>query len=177
MTARSPNLIPVTLESPLAGNVQMNLAYARRCVRDCLTLGEAAFGSHIYFAQEGILDDLVLEERELGIEAGFVLGDLTDKTVVYTDLGISGAMARGIARAESRGRSVEYRTLPDWLATSALQFPVEAKFAAKCAEVNTLAIELALAKKRHETLSNMWGVLDYAQRLELFRAIFEGAPG
>lgn len=167
-------LVPVLLESPFAGNVPLNVAYARRCMRDCLTLGEAPFASHLLYTQDGILDDLVLTERELGIEAGLLWGRFAAKTVVYTDLGMSPGMLRGITRARMEGREVEQRKLYDWCATDDLQFPVEAKYAAKCAEINTLSIELALARSRHAKLSLMWGVLEPRERQQLFDAIFEG---
>lgn len=168
-------MIPVYLESPYAGDVARNVAYARRCMRDCLQLGEAPFASHLLYTQDGILDDRVLPERDLGMEAGFTWGVHAAKTVVYTDLGVTPGMLRGITRAEREGREVERRTLYDWSPTLDLQYPLEAKFAVKCAELNTLAIELALAKHRHAALSGMWHNLDDAQRLELFDAVFERA--
>ncbi|WP_202915987.1 DUF7768 domain-containing protein [Pontibacter pamirensis] len=51
------------------------------------------------------------EQRAFGIEAGLYWGDKADKTVVYTDRGISRGMVYGIARALKASRPVEYRTL------------------------------------------------------------------
>jgi hypothetical protein len=169
-------MIPVVLESPYAGNVDLNVAYAKRCMLDCLQLGEAPYASHLLYTLPGLLDDTVLEERDLGMAAGFLWGDFAARTVVYTDLGLSNGMQRGIERAKVAGRPVEYRMLMDWQPSSAVQFPRESRYAVKCAELNTLAIELELAKRRHATLSNMWQALDHAQRLALFAAIFECAP-
>jgi len=101
----------VILESPYAGEVEKNVAYARACMRDCLYKGEAPYASHLLYTQEGVLDDLIPEERELGIEAGLAIGKTFDATVVYTDRGISRGMKYGIERAEREGRPVEYRTL------------------------------------------------------------------
>lgn len=174
MTAKPPNLIPVVLESPFAGDVLLNIAYARRCVRDCLSLGESAYASHLFFTQDGLLDDTVPAERSLGIEAGFVWGDLGRYRVVYTDLGMSSGMKLGVERAQSIGQTIVYRQLPDWDARAMdLQFPVEGKISAKLAELNTLAIELELAKARHARLANLWSALEPKQRQILFDEIFE----
>jgi hypothetical protein len=37
------------VESPFAGDVVGNIAYARRCIRDCLLLGEAPIASHLLY--------------------------------------------------------------------------------------------------------------------------------
>ena len=52
----------VVLESPFAGNVEMNIHYARACMADCLARGEAPFASHLLYTQPGILDDDIPEE-------------------------------------------------------------------------------------------------------------------
>lgn len=105
-------MITVILESPLAGDVERNTAYARACMLDCLRRGEAPFASHLMYTQ--VLDDLDQAERELGILAGLALGRRLEKTVVYTDLGRSRGMERGIEAALRAGRPVEYRTLGGW---------------------------------------------------------------
>lgn len=101
----------VVIESPYAGDVGANLVYARRCVRDCLQRGEAPYASHLLFTQDGILDDSILEERELGIEAGLVWGALADRVAVYVDRGISKGMLFGIRRHRLRGIPIEVRAL------------------------------------------------------------------
>jgi len=101
----------VIVESPYAGDIEANEAYARAALRDCLLRGEAPIASHLLYTQPGVLDDLIPEERTLGIEAGLVWGDTAEATVVYTDRGVSGGMRYGIARAEQLGRPIEYRTL------------------------------------------------------------------
>lgn len=107
-------MVLVILESPFAGDVDRNVRYARACMRDCLRRGEAPFASHLLYTQPGVLNDLVSDERELGIEAGLAWGRAADKTVVYTDLGLSRGMEQGIARAQLEGREVEWRTLGKW---------------------------------------------------------------
>lgn len=101
----------VCLESPYAGNIANNIAYARACIRDCLDRGEAPIASHLLFTQEGILRDYIASERELGINAGFAWQNCADAVVVYTDFGVSGGMALAIDRAEYYKIPVEYRTL------------------------------------------------------------------
>jgi hypothetical protein len=98
----------VILESPYAGNVELNTQYARACMLDSLRRGEAPMVSHLLYTQ--VLPD-VGEDRKLGIEAGLAWGRMAQKTVVYEDLGISGGMLYGIQNAEHTGRPVEYRKL------------------------------------------------------------------
>jgi hypothetical protein len=107
-------MILVLLESPLAGDVDRNVRYARACMRDCLLRNEAPLASHILYTQPGVLDDLVPEERVLGIKAGLEWGRWADKTVVYANFGITPGMELGIARAHVMGRPVEMRRLLGW---------------------------------------------------------------
>jgi hypothetical protein len=108
-------LVPVLVESPLAAptieGLVRNKKFARACLRDALGRGEAPYASHLLYAQEGLLNDDIAEERALGIHAGLVWGKLASKTVVYTDLGISSGMQRGMDRAVREGREVEHRVL------------------------------------------------------------------
>jgi hypothetical protein len=101
----------VIIESPYAGDVELNVRYARVCLRDCLLRGEAPLASHLLYTQPGVLDDPIPDERALGIEAGLAWGRAAEATVVYTDLGISSGMQQGISRAHGEGRLVEYRFL------------------------------------------------------------------
>ena len=101
----------VILESPYAGDIEANVEYARRCVRDALARGEAPIASHLLYTQPGVLRDEVPEERQWGIDAGLAWANRADATVVYTDKGISSGMKHGIANAERAGRPIEYRTL------------------------------------------------------------------
>lgn len=101
----------VIIESPYAGDVEANLAYLRAALRDCLQRGEAPFASHGLYTQDGVLDDLVPSEREQGISAGFAWRSVADKTVVYTDRGMTSGMEAGIAHATRIGCPIEYRKL------------------------------------------------------------------
>ncbi len=59
----------VILESPYAGDVEKNLAYAREALKHSLSCGESPLASHLLYTQ--VLDDASPNERLLGIEAGY----------------------------------------------------------------------------------------------------------
>jgi hypothetical protein len=101
----------VVLESPYAGDVKANVEYARQCVRDSLSRGEAPIASHLLYTQPGVLKDDEPKERQWGIDAGVVWQSVADAAVVYTDRGLSVGMLYGIAAAEKAGIPVEYRKL------------------------------------------------------------------
>jgi hypothetical protein len=101
----------VVLESPYAGEVERNVAYARRCVRHSLSLGEAPIASHLLYTQQGILNDNIPGERQLSIEAGLAWLDVADAMVAYVDHGISPGMAEAIRRAQEAGKRVDQRQI------------------------------------------------------------------
>ncbi len=109
----------VYVESPFKGEnwelTARNIYYARLCVRDSLTRGEAPYASHLFFTQAGILNDMVLEERNLGIAAGQAFGDACQLRAVYEDFGISRGMQYGIERALKLKQPLEYRKLSNLL--------------------------------------------------------------
>lgn len=107
----TPDKRLVILESPYAGDVERNVAYARRALADSLRRGEAPIASHLLYTQPGVLDDTVPAERRLGIDAGLAWGRVADATVMYADLGITPGMQQGIDRAAAEGRVVEVRHL------------------------------------------------------------------
>lgn len=102
----------VIIESPYAGQVEKNVEYARAAVKDCLRRGEAPIASHLLYTQDGILDDSNIDERTLGIGAGWAWMKVAQEVVVYTDRGISEGMKYGIMEANEAGLKVSYRTLP-----------------------------------------------------------------
>lgn len=104
----------VIIESPYAGDVDANVDYARRCVRDSLSRGEAPIASHLLYTQPGILDDLVPAERQWGIDAGLAWKAVASASVVYTDRGITKGMQYGMAAATAAGIPVEMRALPGY---------------------------------------------------------------
>ena len=92
----------VIIESPYAGEVEANVEYARRAMHDSLHRGEAPIASHLLYTQPGILDDLIPEERKLGIEAGLAWRRVAELRVFYGDRGWSTGMiaARDLYRTE-----------------------------------------------------------------------------
>lgn len=67
----------VLIESPFAGDVKGNIAYAQAAILDCLHRGEAPFASHLFYTD--VLDDNNPKEREMGIEAGLSIGRFAAK--------------------------------------------------------------------------------------------------
>ena len=102
-------MVTVILESPYAGDVEKNVNYARACMKDSLMRNEAPLLSHLLYTQ--CLDDTIPAERQLGIEAGLSWRHACNKTVVYTDLGISKGMEYGIQDAIDWDREIEYRQI------------------------------------------------------------------
>lgn len=101
----------VIVESPYQGDVARNERYLDACLRDSLRRGEAPFASHGLYTRPGVLRDSDPVERELGIQTGFAFRRAAAFTVVYTDLGISDGMRRGIEDAQKIGGAVEFRQL------------------------------------------------------------------
>lgn len=107
-----PYLRRVILESPYGGDVERNVRYARLCVRDSLSRGEAPIASHLLYTQPTILNDAVASEREWGIGAGLAWLVAADASVVYDDFGISVGMKYGMMMAEKSCCPIERRQLP-----------------------------------------------------------------
>lgn len=101
----------VIIESPYAGDVERNIAYARAAVRHSLSLGEAPIASHLLYTQEGILRDEIPDERQWGIDAGLAWKRVAEASVVYTDLGITRGMEYGIAAAREAKLEVIFREI------------------------------------------------------------------
>jgi hypothetical protein len=111
----------VIIESPYRGHgyatLDLNLAYARACMHDCLVnRDEPPFASHLLYTQPGVLDDQIPEEREKGIKAGLEWGKAADLSAVYLDLiddwKFFVGIARGVKVARALGRPVDFRNLP-----------------------------------------------------------------
>ena len=85
-----PTMRRVIIESPYAGDVERNLIYARRALRDSLHRGEAPLASHLLYTQ--VLNDNIEEERALGIAAGLEYRGVTEWAAFYMDYGMSDGM-------------------------------------------------------------------------------------
>lgn len=104
----------VIVESPYAGAVEANIAYAKAAVRDCLARLEAPIASHLLLTQKGILDDQDPAQRRLGIEAGWAWYRVAEARVFYLDLGMSSGMAATLAPSWGKARidmATEFRFL------------------------------------------------------------------
>jgi len=99
----------VIIESPYCGKINRNVKYANICLRDSLMRGEYPIASHLMYTKA--LDDRKPKERELGIKAGLFWGLEADKTIVYTDYGISKGMGIGIEAANKADREIIYRKI------------------------------------------------------------------
>lgn len=99
----------VILESPYAGDIERNVAYARRCLLDSLRRGEAPIASHLLYLQ--VLDDEAPEERHLGIEAGLAWRGVADYAVFYLDHDWSFGMLMARKLYLEEGFPFEERTL------------------------------------------------------------------
>jgi hypothetical protein len=130
----------VIVESPYAGELDRNIAYARAAVRDSLLRGESPIASHLLYTQDDILKDWVPEERKLGIEAGLAWRHVADASVVYTDFGLSSGMKMGIETAQANGLKVEYRNIGDAIITfHSKEFPPVAEVTAIADRLRYLA--------------------------------------
>ena len=101
----------VILESPFAGDVERNIKYARLCVKDSLSRGEAPIASHLLYTQDGILDDNIPQERMQGINAGLEWKKVADLQVFYIDYGISKGMLYGMEHAKENKIPIETRKI------------------------------------------------------------------
>lgn len=107
----------VILESPYAGDVERNVAYARACMADSLSRGEAPLASHLLYTQPGVLDDGKPDERALGIAAGLAWRRGADLAAFYTDLGWSRGMLAAAEHYKLLGYLSEERKLGgEWTA-------------------------------------------------------------
>lgn len=101
----------VIIESPYAGDIEANLAYARAATRDSLLRGEAPIASHLLYTQQGILLDDVQQERQLGIMAGLEWRRVAELAVFYIDRGWSSGMLDAKAIYIEENFSYEERRL------------------------------------------------------------------
>lgn len=102
----------VIIESPYAGEVAANVAYARAAMRDSLDRGEHPLASHLLYTQPGILDDENPEERAREIAAGLAWRKAGAKAVFYVDRGWSSGMVAARETYIAEGVPFEERTVP-----------------------------------------------------------------
>lgn len=80
----------VKIESPYAGDIARNVAYAKLAMLDSILRGEAPIATHLLYTE--VLNDNDPKERVLGIELGYEWLQAADLVVFYIDFGMSGGM-------------------------------------------------------------------------------------
>lgn len=103
----------VIIESPHAGDLRLNRRYLKQCILDCLYRREAPFASHGFYTM--VLKDEDSTQREIGMNAGWAWMRRSDLVAVYTNLGISDGMKKGVERAMAIGVPIEKRQLPEYV--------------------------------------------------------------
>lgn len=101
----------IIIESPYAGEIAANVAYARAAMRDSLNRGEAPIASHLLYTQPGILRDEVPEERQLGIDAGLAWRNVAELGAFYVDRGWSAGMLAAREVYEREGKPFAIRII------------------------------------------------------------------
>ena len=99
----------VIIESPYAGDVLMNVEYAKKACRDSYLRGEMPFASHLLYPQ--FLFDSDVGERSDGIMMGYRIWNIAHRIAFYTDRGWSNGMLNALATAHEANRDVELRAL------------------------------------------------------------------
>lgn len=88
----------VIVLSPYKGDVEQNVAYARRCMLDSMQRFEAPFASHLLYPQ--ILNDGDPKQRALGFQCEEAWATFAELLCVYTDLGISSGMRKTMRKTK-----------------------------------------------------------------------------
>ena len=102
-------MIRVVIESPYAGDVKANVAFAQRLCRFACERGYAPIASHLLYTQ--FLDDNIPEERSMGIEAGLAWASFAEEAWFALPDGrleMSAGMKKAHAAHESQGRRIRY---------------------------------------------------------------------
>lgn len=103
----------VIIESPYAGNYDMNEAYAELAMHDCIVNhNESPYASHLLYTRRFVLRDDVPKDRKLGIAAGFEWRNVSDKTIFYEDLGMTKGMKQGLQDCKDKLQPYVIRKLP-----------------------------------------------------------------
>ena len=90
----------IYVASPLSGDVEKNLEFAKEACRAVIDSGYAFFAPHLLYPS--ILDDGVPEQRELGMEMGMTVLARCDELWAFGER-ISEGMAAEMEEAERLG--------------------------------------------------------------------------
>jgi hypothetical protein len=91
------------------GDVDIAVEYLNRCIRDCLYRGESPYASHKMLVDA--LDDNIMSDRAIGIDAGYAWYSEAEYIIFYTDLGWSLGMLEAWAFAARRNKNRILRSL------------------------------------------------------------------
>ena len=101
----------VMIETPLRAKgertMEMNLEYAKECMKHSLSCYEAPFAMHLMYTQ--VLNDLHIEDRELGMTCGLAWLLRADAVILYCDYGVSGGMKEAYKKALLNNKDIELR--------------------------------------------------------------------
>ena len=98
----------IYVASPLSGDVEKNIEFAKEACRAVIDSGCAFFAPHLLYPS--ILDDTVLEERKLGMDMGLTVLTKCDELWAFGNR-ISEGMAAEIQEAERHGIPVHHITM------------------------------------------------------------------
>jgi hypothetical protein len=95
----------IYVASPYAGDVEKNIAFAKRACRYVMEQGHAFFAPHLLYPQ--ILDDTDPAERKTGLKLGLRILEICDELWVCGDR-ISTGMEAEIELAKQLGIPIRY---------------------------------------------------------------------
>lgn len=95
----------IYVASPYAGDIEKNIAFAKRACRYVMEQGHAFFAPHLLYPQ--ILDDTDPEERKTGLKLGLRMLEICDELWVCDDR-ISTGMEAEIELAKQLGIPIRY---------------------------------------------------------------------
>lgn len=105
----------VMIETPLMASgertMEMNLKYAKACMKDSLSRGEAPFAMHLLYTQ--VLNDLIVEERKQELTCGLAWLLRADSVILYCDYGVSSGMKAAYKKALANIKDIELRFIND----------------------------------------------------------------
>lgn len=106
----------IYIASPYAGEIEQNVAFARKACRHAIQLGHTPIAVHLLYPQ--MLDDSNPVEREAGLRLGRRVLEVCDELWVCGGR-ISSGMAHEIAEAERLGIPIRSITIPEMEAEQA----------------------------------------------------------
>jgi hypothetical protein len=87
-------MLKVIILSPYAGEIRENIDYAKRCMLDSISRGEAPWASHLLYPQFLPDSDPGARLKGLACEAAWITS--ADLVAVYTDRGMSPGMIQTV---------------------------------------------------------------------------------